>query len=668
MTSQVISSSFIPLAESIKPTAFIPDPDNPHQPLPELPETNAPPFEPIPEFPEPRGSWLVPCRLDLRQGCYQIRMENSGFQFLLQPRFVGTMRVEHGDDHTTISGDFYKFIPRIKPGFIGSELTEILLANVAHAGSPVIPIFPRKRYHSYLKVVRIHKSLATYSSKPCTITLTVEEFQYTHPDEGEATGSFPQTPNRTLTIVLTRVADPEGFPGPSFEGTVFQGNTPLRERFSMLWVSDNFRRAKLELENVIGVAIPARAGANDFRSIYATAGWDLDVMIGDVDLPVPPFASASDPWTRAELHAFMQSNRNPATDLDKEWQMYHVSVPFDFSPQPGILGIMFDEIQDEREGACSFIQNFTGDHNDDRAKLRSAAHEVGHGFNLLHPQSESLPLDNSIMTQSRDVKEFIEGPQRRGSYPEDINFAFNVHNRHHLIHSPDVVVRPGGEDFEFGHPPEDQLQGFAPEAADNADAAGIELRLKMGNDHLKLGEPLILRIELVNNGKHNTRVPINIGTAFHRTAVTVRKSGEKARQVRSFVIACDGHDNQELKPGQSVGSDETIYWDRNGCVFQAPGLYVVSATVSWEDGGQPFAAKASVEVWVDYPVTDRDNRIAALLMNNEVGKYLALGGNAHHLKEAVARIEQATKVAKNHPAVMRINQINEAGEKPRMKK
>lgn len=660
MSTQV----FVPLAESINAVGFIPDPDNPpRSPLPPLPETNAPPFEPIPEFPEPRGSSLVPCRLDLKQGCYQIRMENSGFQHLIQPRFLGTMRVEKGDDHTTISGDFYKFYPRIKRGFVESGLTNILLDNVANDAGPMIPVFPRKRYYSYLKVTKIQRSLAALSYKPCTITLTVEEFQYTPPDEGEATGSFPQMPNRTLTIVLTKVANPDGFPGPSFEGTVFQGNTQLREKFYMTWVSDFFRRARLELENVTGVAIPAPVGVNDFRSIYATAGWDLTVVTGDIDLPVPSNVSANNPWTSATLHQFMQSNRNPSADLDKEWQMYHVSVPFDFSPDSGIFGIMFDQIQDEREGACNFIQNMTGKHNNDRAKLRSAAHEVGHGFNQLHPPTEDQDSDNSIMSQSGPVSELLGS-----NYPNGINFAFNAHDRHHLIHFPDVVVRPGGEDFRFGHPIRLSPIGSSPEAQDNADVAGIELHMKMDGDRLKLGEPLMLRLELVNNGKHKIRVPINIGSEFDHATVTVRKGGEGYRYFHPFVTACDGHDNQELRPGQSVGSDETIYWDRNGCVFQAPGLYVVSATVSWEDGGQPFAAKASVNVWVDYPATDKDNQVAAMLLHDEVGKYIALGGNANHLNEAVARLGEAAKFSRNHPAVVRINQMNEAGKKPRVKK
>jgi len=64
-------------------------------------------------------------------------------------------------------------------------------------------------------------------------------------------------------------------------------------------------------------------------------------------------------------------------------------------------------------------------------------------------------------------------------------------------------------------------------------------------------------------------------------------------------------------------------------------------------------------------IADKDNHVAALLLHNEIGKYIALGGNARHLKEAVARMEQATKVAKDHPAVQRILNINEAGKKRR---
>lgn len=659
-----MSRPFVPLAESIDLRAYTPDPNNPEIPgIPEIPE----PLERIPEIPEFKGDLFFPCRLSFKQGCYKIRMESTRLPHVIFfPYYAGTMRVETDDEPTntssflfrptTISGDLYRFKPLDDLMVQQPRRMSSFLANDLDVGSPVIPIYPRRRYYSYLRVVKIQSPFFTSLKRPCTITLTVEEFKYTHPQPGGVTGSFPATPDRTLSIVLQRIPNPPGYAGPSFQGSVFHNGNRLPVDFTMLWVSDFFRRAKVELENVTGVPIHSDAAGNNFQAIYATAGWDVEVVTGDSNLAVPTGVSNNDPWSNAELHQFMTANRNPATDLDKDWRFYHVFVPFDSGASSGLFGIMFDELQDHREGSCNFIQNFSGVHNDDRAKLRSAAHEIGHGFNQLHPPTEGLNSDNSIMSQSGPVQTVIESAG--GTYPDDINFSFNEHTRHHLIHFPDVVVRPGGEDFQFGH-----SAGFAPEAADNADAAGLKLELTVSSDRLKLGEPLMLRIELKNNGKESVQVPRNIGTAFHVAEITINKHGEQPRPFRSFVILCDGHDYIALRPGSSVGSDEIIYWDNKGFLFRSPGMYVVNAVVKWEEFRKAFAVTASANVWVDYPVDDRDNHMASLLMNDDVGKYVALGGNATHLKEAVSRIEQATRAAREHPAIQRVLKLDETTKK-----
>ena len=655
-----MSRSFVPLPERIDLTGYTPDPNNPEIPgTPEIPEA----LERIPEIPEFKDNLFFPCRVSFKQGCYKIRMESTRLPHVIfSPYYAGTMRVETDDEPTntsgflfrptTISGDLYRFRPLDDLVVQQPRRISAFLANDLDVGSPVIPIYPRRRYYSYLRVVKIQSPFFTSLKRPCTITLTVEEFKYTHPQPGDVSGSFPATPDRTLSIVLHRIPNPPGYAGPSFQGSVFHNGNRLPVDFTMLWVSDFFRRAKVELENVTGVPIHSDAAGNNFQTIYATAGWDVEVVTGDSNVAVPAGVSNNDTWSNAELHQFMTANRNPATDMDKEWRFYHVFVPFDSGASSGLFGIMFDELQDHREGSCNFIQNFSGVHNDDRAKLRSAAHEIGHGFNQLHPPTESLNSDNSIMSQSGAVRTVIESAG--GTYPDDINFRFNEHTRHHLIHFPDVVVRPGGEDFQFGH-----SAGFAPEAADNADAAGLKLQLTVSSDRLKLGEPLMLRIELKNNGKESVHVPRNIGTAFHVAEIAINKHGEQPRPFRSFVILCDGHDYIALKPESSVGSDELIYWDSKGFLFRSPGMYAVNVVVKWEEFRTAFAVTASANVWVDYPVDDRDNHIASLLMNDEVGKYVALGGNATHLKEAVSRIEQATRAAKEHPAIQRVLKLDE---------
>ena len=38
------------------------------------------------------------------------------------------------------------------------------------------------------------------------------------------------------------------------------------------------------------------------------------------------------------------------------------------------------------------------------------------------------------------------------------------------------------------------------------------------------------------------------------------------------------------------------------------------------------------------------------MLNSEVGKYIALGGHAYHLKTAVKHIEAVMEIDKDHPA------------------
>jgi hypothetical protein len=398
------------------------------------------------------------------------------------------------------------------------------------------------------------------------------------------------------------------------------------------------------------VAIPGNVGADSFQSTYAKAGWDLTVVNGNTNIAVP--AGVSPSWSEAELHAFMVANRNPAVNLDREWHVYYVSVPLDFTPFAGILGIMFDQLADEREGACNFIANFTGNFNDNRSRLRSAIHEIGHAFNQLHPPTEGLANDNSIMTQSGDARTAILNAG--GTYPDDINFAFNAHNTHHLIHAPDVVVRPGGEDFMFGHD-----GNFAPEAQDDARARGLALRVSVSDGRLKLGQPLIVTAELLNRGTSPVAAPALLGSRLHNVSIVVSAPGREARRLRSFVLICHEDLQRDLAPGKSITWEEVIYWDRNGIVFPDPGRYSVSVEARWLVGAQPFAAEASADVWVDYPLTEKENAVAAALLDDEVGKYVALGGNAVHLKHAVARIAEAKRAEPNNPAVRRIAHIDE---------
>lgn len=67
-----------------------------------------------------------------------------------------------------------------------------------------------------------------------------------------------------------------------------------------------------------------------------------------------------------------------------------------------------------------------------------------------------------------------------------------------------------------------------------------------------------------------------------------------------------------------------------------------------------IGVKPTSEIWCDYPVSDKDNEVASLLLHEDVGKFIALGGGASHLEEAVSRIEKVKSEHSDHPAHLSI--------------
>ena len=185
---------FVPLAEPVATgfesgTEFTPNPEGPIGPEGPFPF-------PQPQFPPLPGPWPWPprfCFINLQTGCYRITFTpGPKFPFPFPVRFwyEGTMRVDTVGSTTTMSGDLYlyRWIPIVVEGPVFQPLYDI-------------PIYPRNRYSSYLKVINIQKS-PIFTTGPCQLTLTAEEYFYTQPPAGSFNGTFPPAPgSRTVTIV-----------------------------------------------------------------------------------------------------------------------------------------------------------------------------------------------------------------------------------------------------------------------------------------------------------------------------------------------------------------------------------------------------------------------------------------------------------------------------------
>ena len=198
-----------------------------------------------------------------------------------------------------------------------------------------------------------------------------------------------------------------------------------RETVTLEWISSFFRRASVEIDTLVGAVaaqpVPDGAGGTEyFDTIYAKHGWDLEVVRDQVDVPVPAGVTPTNCWTPGDLHNLLTTQRNPATDLDKEWRIHLMFVPARLGCG---RGVMYDTIDVPREGCASFSDdgypttdssNFGAAANQrqrdvPRAFLRSATHEITHTFNQIHQEQETT-ADNSIMTTTPSVADVLGGP------------------------------------------------------------------------------------------------------------------------------------------------------------------------------------------------------------------------------------------------------------------
>lgn len=623
------------------------------------------PFEPPLPFP------LKVCRTDLKQGCYTLQHTPSGAG-IFSARFRGTLRVEHTGGAPRISGDFYRY-RLIDPSFVGgtAEIAR-LPALVERLGAPSdvaaeavsIPIYSRRSYNSYLRGTRAQLFSIVPKSSPCRFTLEFERFNYSHPASGFS-GSFPNTPTTRVRFTLSHTSTTDLFTGEMHE-LLPSGGTALLGTVSIRWISPFFRRANLQVNTLTGSVTPPAVGGNSFRSIFADAGWDVTVTDGgEISLPAAlAGVTTTNCWSEANLHTLMQSVPGyDAADLDTNWRVHLVAVPARLGCSRGIMfdsSIGADPNAVPREGAATFSHDgypagevpdgAGGSHYDTaadqqqrnvpRAYLRSATHEVGHAFNQIHQGFEG-GNDNSIMTPTPSVATVLG---TGGTFPGGINLAFNDRVRRHLRHYPDPAVRPGGMDF-FGS------AVAAPEPADVDWVSNVRLDLAPSSDRVRLGEPITLQWVLTNDSDGPVPVPDRLDAETLIARVNVTDPNGRITFMRPPVLdACFTYTIVPLEPGGSISGSTTLFWGKDGFAFETPGRHRVEVVLLWMLAGSPIAASGEADVFVNYPLSDEDNEIAALMLHPEVGEAVAVG-DVTAFAGASDRVRAALGRSASHPAV-----------------
>lgn len=610
------------------------------------------------------------CVLPLPQGCYQLTVRpNNEFA-----EYRGTLRVDTEDGPMTASGDLYRYRrligplthPELDPNVTLAAPTFASAAAVARTSlvhgryrKTTIPIYPINRYHSYLRVTGVRLWSFIPKGGTCTGTITAEQYLYAQPPAGSFDGTFSAAPGaRTVTFTIHQVSGPTGYAGPRLEGTLQVGGVDSGT-VELQWVSKYFRKCTIEIDTLVGSVAPqpvpahpsSRAAAQglateDFRTMFASAGWDARIEYDQSAVPVPAGVNATDCWTGGALHALMTSIRKPTTNLDAEWRLHCLVVPAKITCG---RGVMYDTIQVPREGVASFSDDgypsaqsaFFGtaanhkQRDTPRAFLRSCSHEMLHGFNQIHQEDEAGG-DNSIMTTTPGVAERLRDAATGdpGIFPDDIRLETNEHVRHHLIHMPDICVRPGGMTFGSGHG-----GGFVPERDRYIFGANeLLLTVTVPQPDVALGEPVLIRYELANTGAETLPVPADISVESTFAKITVIDPKGRSKAMPSYVITPDSDGVATLMAGESRKAETRVYWSTQGFAFTRPGTHVIDVTITWTADGVACLVRGQASVAVSAPLTALDDDAANVLLHPQVGQYVALGGGAPHLSEAVSRL------------------------------
>jgi hypothetical protein len=197
----------------------------------------------------------------------------------------------------------------------------------------------------------------------------------------------------------------------------------------------------------------------------------------------------------------------------------------------------------------------------------------------------------------------------------------------------------------------------APEASDVVWFDQLKVTVESASDQVVLGEPMELIFQITNTGKVSLPVPETLDLPSLVVRVNVTDPSGRITFMRPATInPCPHLSLVQLPPGKSIKGTTTLFWGREGFAFETPGRHVVEVIVLWNVAGVPVAAAGERAIFVSYPVSQTDNKAAALLLDPEVGKAIATG-RAWEFKGAVDRIRRVLTSARSHPAAKAIAKV-----------
>jgi len=419
--------------------------------------------------------------------------------------------------------------------------------------------------------------------------------------------------------------------------------------------SPYFRKVELEQDHEDKVApfvsyntgaLPSGGAARTLNVSRAYGEAGVEVVSSGIVNKVPTSAAgANHKWNNAELHDAMERNFSLWKNAPhwKVW-LFHARA---HEYGTGLLGIMFDQKDKQRQGCASFYQNIaSGSAADQRTQLYVNVHELGHCFNLYHsfhkkymdPPVPNRPSSLSWMNYPQNY------PGGAATFWSNFNFQFDNMEVAHLRHAFHKDIVFGGNPFGKGAAAEGHLDFMGNLEDDSGLAVSVE-----AHHADSLGTPVYATIMVRNLSHQSQAVFKDLNPSSGLVQISILKPNGAVVNYKPPMCNLIIPESKLLASGEALTASAYIGLDgEEGHIFDAPGNYQLVATYYGPDGSAVLSPVHQMRVKA--PRTEEEDHLADLMLGYEQGMQFFLEGSpSSFLKKGDDAFQEVLKRYADHP-------------------
>ncbi len=365
---------------------------------------------------------------------------------------------------------------------------------------------------------------------------------------------------------------------------------------------------------------------------YARVGIRVTKTGGDSVVPISE-ADVNTTWSDQEMHDAMEAHWSRWMDAP-QWAVWVLFARLhDLGTSLG--GIMFDDIgQAQRQGCAIFSDSFisqapAGEQYPgpwvQRMRFWTAAHEIGHTFNLAHSWQKSLPTPWVPLADEPAALSYMNYPYfypgGTDSFFASFDFSFSPNELFFLRHAPERFVEQGAELWFVNHGFEHD--GYEQLRANTSGALELNVRVHR-QPRFEFLEPVVVELRLKNTSSTPCVVDAN-ALDGDGVAIVVQKEGGPPQRWLPFVRRCTAPQPKVLQPGEAMYAPVFLSASTSGWLIGEPGVYRIYAAA--QTGAGNLALSRPLQVTVDRSASSEAERLAGDIFTREVAHTLAFGGS-----------------------------------------